>query len=422
MRPVSFRLRSRPAAKVAGAATAARPIDSWVVAILALAGAGLAIWSALLQTSRIGWQEKIEAVQREVAERQALETAVSRDPTDALARVRWGIYLGQRGLNDAAEVQLTTAYALAPEDPLVAFSLGKFYLHVGNNRRALPPLEQAAARAPRNAEARLHLGLAYLNLDQPQAARTEFEAAAGLNPSLPEAHLGLAMVYSDRATAQRALAEIEAYIRLAKNPATGRVLLSRSYYSLLQIPRAIEAARNAVREQPDSLLAWQALGLALAEGSLPERDEAGRCFAKAIDVAPRFADAHIGLARVYLRQKKHADAVREFEIALSLDPTAGYVQYELGQAYQGAGQRREAEEQFRAAAAYMAYKRQVVAARRAIVRDPTNPSRYVALAKLYTAHGAYDWGVSALERALRLKPGDAALRRELRLAQEMARD
>ena len=43
-------------------------------------------------------------------------------------------------------------------------------------------------------------------------------------------------------------------------------------------------------------------------------------------------------------------------------------------------------------------------------------------AKLYAAHGAYDWAVSALDRALRLKPGDADLQRERRLAQEMARD
>lgn len=399
----------------------ARRVDAGV-ACLALVCAGLAVGSAMLWSRILERQEQLETAREALRKRREIEAAVTQNPSDALARVRMGIDLGQRRFLDSAAVQLTTAYALAPDHPLVAYSLGKYYLEVGDHRRAIPPLERATARDPQNAEIRLHLGLAYLNTDDSKAARREFEAAARLNPKLPEVHLGLAMAYSDRSTARRSLEEIDTYIRLAPDPSLGRILLSRAYHLLQDLPRAIAAGRQAVREQPDNPMTWQSLGLALQEGSEAERSEAETCFQRTIQLAPRFADAHIGLARVYLRQKKYAEAAGAFEAALALDPTTGYVQYELGQAYQGGGRKAEAQEQFRGAARYMEYKRKIVAARRAIVLKPGDAELYVRLARLYASREVYDWALPALEKVVQFKPGDAAIRRELRRLQEMARD
>ena len=396
-------------------------LNTLLILGLAVGCVALALMSAILWWRILQWNETAEPLQREVAEREQLQASVAASPADPGPRIRLGIYLALRKQTEAAAVQFTAAHALAPDNPLAAFSLGRFYMERGDSRRALPMLERAAAGAPANAEARLHLGLAYLNRDDPQSARREFEAAARLNPQLPEAHLGLSMVYSDRATAPRALREVREYIRLARDPTLGRVLLSRSFYHLQQIPDAILTARQAVQDQPNSLQAWEALGLALAEGTSAERDEATLCFQRAITLMPRFADAHVGLARAYLRQKRYADAAREFESAMALDPS-GYYLYELGQAYQGAGRTREAQEQFQAASRYMEYKRKTVALRREIVRRPTDAAAYGSLARLYAANGAYDWAIPALERALRLHPGDVALEQELRRVREMAHD
>jgi tetratricopeptide (TPR) repeat protein len=388
-----------------------------VVLCCLLAVASSLQWSRILSLS-----ERTEQVRRRVDERESLETAVHRNPMDPMARIQLGIYLTQHQLRDAAAVQFTTAYALAPREAIAAFSLGRFYLETGENRKSLPPLEQAASLAPQNPDARLYLGLSYLNNDNPQAARREFEESIRLKPSLPEAHLGLALVLTDRATAQQALKEIDEFIRLAANPGVGRVLLSRSYYQLQDMPRAIQAGRDSVRDEPDNFQAWQALGLALMEGTGAERAEAESCFRKVIQLAPRFADAHVSLARVYLRGKKYAEAAREFETAIRMDGNTGYVRYELGQAYQGAGRSREAKEQLREADDYMAYKRDVVAARRAIVANPRSAQLYIRLSRLYASKEAFDWAVPAMERAARLAPGDQTVQAELRRMKETARD
>jgi tetratricopeptide (TPR) repeat protein len=390
--------------------------------LLALGCIALAIFSAVLWWRILQWRGRIDDLQAALSERRSVQQAVEREPGSAPARVRLGIYLAEHGQREAAGVQFSTAYALAPDEPLTAYSYGRFLLETGDKKRAVAPLERAVAGDPKNATARVYLGLARLDLDEPEAARREFEEATRLDPSLPEAHLGVALVSTDRATAAKAVRELNEYIRLARNPASGRVLLSRTYHELHQVPEAIAAGRQATVDQPDNFQTWQALGLALMEGSLAEREEAERCFRRAIELAPRFGDAYVGLARVYLRRRDYPRAVKQLETALRIDPGMGYVRYELGQAYRGAGRKREAEAEFKAASEYMAYKRQVVAARRAIVAKPGSAALYVKLAKLYASHGAYDFALPAMERAVQLAPADAAVKRELRRAQEMARE
>jgi tetratricopeptide (TPR) repeat protein len=393
-----------------------------LAALLLVACLAPAVYSALLWGRVQAVDERLRGVRGVLAAREQLEAAVAAEPANARARVALGVDLTQRGQVAAAAIQLTTAHALAPDDPLTSYGLGRFHLETGNTQQALAPLERAALLDPGGAEIRLHLGLAYLNQDNIHAARKEFEEVLRLDPRQAEAHLGLAMTYTDLATADRAMAEIENYIRLAENSSIGRVLLSRTYVKLQDIPRAIEAGRLAVREQPQSLLAWQTLALALSEGSTEERAEAEGCFRRAIEITPAFADAHIGLGRAYLQQRKYAEAAAAFELALSLDASAGYIRYELGQAYQGAGREEEGREQFRAAEAYMDYKREVVAAQRAIVENPGSAEHYLRLGRIYASRGVYDWARPSIERALELKPGDPELQRELRRMQEMSRD
>jgi tetratricopeptide (TPR) repeat protein len=334
--------------------------------------------------------------------------------------VALGIWLAQQGRQAEALSQMLTARALAPRDGYVAFSLGKLYLSSGDYRRALPHLEAAAALEPRQAEIFLTLGLAYFNTDQGPEARRAFETAARLGPQLPETHLGLAMAYSDRRTAGRALKEIDTYIKTGRNPALGQILLSRSYALLDDAPHAIEAARSAVASDPSNVMAWQTLGLALTAAGAAGQSEAENAFREAVRRAPNLADAHIGLARSWLAQKRYAEAAGEFQIALRLDPAAGYVEYELGRALQGAGKGADARAHFAAAGQYMAYKRQVVAARQAIQARPGDAALYLALARLYYTHGAIDWARPPAEKALQIQPGMPEARRFLQQLDESA--
>src|SRR5205823_11899205 len=120
-----------------------------------------------------------------------------------------------------------------------------------------------------------------------------------------------------------ARAELQEYTRRAADRARARILLCRTLRLLGDVPGAIREGRLAVREQPASPLAWQALGLALVEGSPPERAEAEAALRKAIERAPHFPAAHAALGDLTLLRQDYARAAAEFAEALAEDPGAG---------------------------------------------------------------------------------------------------
>jgi tetratricopeptide (TPR) repeat protein len=413
--------RSEPGSASPAPAAALSPLARVGAVLLAAAGAGLLVLSTLLWSRIIGWGEKIEPLQREQQERQAV-AAAAEDSSSAAGRVRLGIFLAQHGQGEAALVQLEAAHALAPEDANAAYSLGKLALMQGDTRQALPPLQAAAALTPGNPQARLHLGLAYLAVDQPEAARQEFEAALQHDASLVEARLGRALsLWSEPMNALAGPALQEAARQEVQSP-LGRALQVRAWLALADPARAVAAGRAAAAAQPDSAAAWEALGEALVASPAATPGETEAALQRALELGPRSAAAYEALGRHFLRERQFARAVEAFQAVLRLDPAAPRLHAALAQALASAGREAEARAEGEAARRAETARQQVAETLAALAGRPADRDLSLRLARLYAAQGLYDWAAAALGPALRQSPADAALQRDLRLYQEMARE
>ena len=88
--------------------------------------------------------------------------------------------------------------------------------------------------------------------------------------------------------------------------------------------------RTAIREAPDFYEAHLALGLVYVQAD--QGEQAVEEFRKAIQEKPDSAEAHADLGAV-LTESDLAEAVKELEGAVKLDPTLTSAHYNLGIAY-----------------------------------------------------------------------------------------
>jgi tetratricopeptide (TPR) repeat protein len=170
---------------------------------------------------------------------------------------------------------------------------------------------------------------------------------------------------------------------------------------------------------------------------------------------PESAYAHAALGKLAAREKRHADAARELERALELDPNAKSLHYPAAQAYRelgdetamkrhldqnGEGRVRfadpvaeEVQRQVRGAGAELLLARMAMRdgavdvaesrVRRAIELDPINPSAWNNLAVVMEAKGKTAEAADAYAEAARLDPDSIGRRFTLaRLYQRLGRD
>jgi len=165
-------------------------------------------------------------------------------------------------------------------------------------------------------EAHLMMGTAYLLAARMVDSIREFERALALNPQLAMANslIGQARLESgDREGAMKAYrAELEVDPNnYEANFQTG-VMLKEDRLNKDATPFFQKAARL----RPDSVAPpYQLAMMDLADGSF---EKARLALERIIKQAPKFAQAHAGLATAYLRLGRTADAKRERDIAASL--------------------------------------------------------------------------------------------------------
>jgi tetratricopeptide (TPR) repeat protein len=185
-------------------------------------------------------------------------------------------------------------------EPLWAQESTKFpYLYVLSNaahragqkevdERAADQLIKLSNGSP---EYHLFAGKYYLNLGQPDAALTQFQAAAGANPKLPFIHFNLGLTYAKKQDYARARDEF---------------------------------LRDASIE-PDLGLDYQELGNVY--WLMQDDDNAETSYHDALRRDPRLVDSRLGLAKVYQRQQKYAQALTELDAAERIDRARPDIHY-----------------------------------------------------------------------------------------------
>lgn len=264
---------------------------------------------------------------------------------------------------DAAEPCLLNAQTLNPADPRWPYYLAHIARTLGQPDRALPLFERVRQLQPDDVTTLVWLGETQLQLGRPQAAEPSFARALALQESSVSARYGLGRAALAENDYPRAVSYLEEVLKRDPKASSAHYPLSLAYEALGNKARAAEHLRlRGTREiLPADPLMVDLEGLLNSAQTYEtqgiralERDEfttAADQFRKGLVLAPDSAALHhrLGAALVGLGDK--SSARREFETAVSLQPTYFLALYSLGVLHQEEGRHDEAVARFKAALA-----------------------------------------------------------------------
>ena len=220
-----------------------------------------------------------------------------------------GIAQIETGQFPAAVVNLESALAKQPNDPDLLYYLGR-----ASGLLSKQNIDTILSNYPNSARAHQALGENYFVLRQMPQAEREFREALKLQPNLPEVHLELGMVYSGASEWDKAEQEFRAQSKLQPGNAEAAYRLGST---LLQQGKAhqarqeLERANRLLPEMPETLYS---LGKAASlEGDSESAENAWTKLVSMEKTSPLAAQAHFGLAALYRKQGKSAEAEREMQ-------------------------------------------------------------------------------------------------------------
>jgi tetratricopeptide (TPR) repeat protein len=282
--------------------------------------------------------------------------------------------------------------------------------------------EQLREADPSIAEVHGRLGLVYFQQGKFEQAVPALRQAIKLKPSLPNTNVLLAMSLSELGEYEQALDGLERGFRRAADAALKRMAglqLQRAYTGLRRDQKAVEVALELERLYPDdpevlyhasrlyanfayvtmqklSRIAPESVWMHLTAGEVNESqggfDGAVREYRAALALEPRRPGVHFRLGRVYLARARdttadstaNAEALKEFEAELEIDPGNANAAYEIAELHRTGGELDLARSFFE----------------RAVERDAQFEDALVGLGRTLIALGKPDLAVPILQRAL----------------------
>jgi len=246
---------------------------------------------------------------------------------------------------------------------------GEKALAAGRYDEAAQAYEKLREMAPNTAEIHARLGLIYFQQGKFEQAVPALRHAIKLKPTLPNTDLLLAMSLSELGQYREALPALEKGFKRATDPALKRasgLQLQRAYTGLRQDDKAVEVALEMTRlypKDPEALyhagrlfgnfaylstvklaeVAPDSLWLHLAAGEANESqgrsDAAIQEYKEVLSLQPNRPGVHYRIGRALLARAKQstddavseAEALKEFERELQLDPTNANAAYEAGE-------------------------------------------------------------------------------------------
>jgi len=220
-----------------------------------------------------------------------------------------GIAQIQTGELTQAVANLQAALGARPNDPDLLYYLGR-----ASGLLSKQSIDTLVQLYPDGARTHQALGENYFVLRQMPDAEKEYQAALQKQPDTPGVHLELGEVYAGASQWSKAEEEFRAECKLQPGNAEAAYRLGSA---LLQQGKAHEAHTELARanrlkpEMPETLYA---LGRANSlEGNAAEAEKAWTDLLKIENDTPLAAQAHFGLAALYRKQGKKAQADHEMQ-------------------------------------------------------------------------------------------------------------
>ncbi|MFY9682813.1 MAG: tetratricopeptide repeat protein [Candidatus Sulfotelmatobacter sp.] len=233
-----------------------------------------------------------------------------------------GIAQIQTGQLPEAVANLQAALAAHPNDPDLLYYLGR-----ASGLLAKQSIDTLLAAYPDSARAHQAMAENYFVLRRMPDAEKEYREALRLRPGLPEAHLALGEVYAGAFQWDKAEEQFRLQAKLQPGNAEAAYRLGEA---LLEQGKAHEARAELVRadrlmpEMPETLYS---LGKAASlEGDAAAAEKAWTKLLSIEKQSALAAQAHFGLAGLYRKQGKTAEAQHEMQEFQSLQNSSNQAQ------------------------------------------------------------------------------------------------
>lgn len=253
----------------------------------------------------------------------------------------YATYLGKAfsAFNTAREIQ--------PSLPNIDNVLGWLYEELGDVPSAIQEFHRAIRQQPNSAEAYTNLGKALSRQRDYVKAASAYEKATEINPHLVRAEIYLESVVLKAWGRETVLARRRKFVQSHPTSAVAHALWGHALLFNDHLSQAELELRKSVEVDPRLAIGWFYLGEVLQR-----RDNLGaasHCLDKAVELSPQTPQFLIKEGILLLRTGKVRAAIAGLSRAVTLDPDDVSPHYALATAFQKAGKRAEAVQQFRIA-------------------------------------------------------------------------
>jgi len=211
------------------------------------------------------------------------------------------------------------ALAERPEDPDLLYYLGHSSGLLSKNA-----IDTLLATHPDSARAHQALAENYFVLRQMPQAETEYKEALRIRPELPGLHLELGQVYANSAQWTKAEEEFRAETKLQPGNAEAAYRLGGALLQQGKAHEALAELKRSIELKPDMPETLYSLGKAASlDGQPAAAEKAWRRVTELEKNTSLAAQTHFGLATLYRKQGKTAQAQHEMQEFQKLQSTIG---------------------------------------------------------------------------------------------------
>ncbi len=272
---------------------------------------------------------------------------------------------------------------LAPNDPNIALSLARVSLQAGEPIEALAALKDVPSGAGLPGEPMYLRGEARTMTNEYVIAEVDYTAAIHADPRNAGYLAAYARLQQLEGDFGKALDTLNQAGELKTRGPEIPFRMAVSYYYQGLWPQAAESCEEAIRQQPDDVVAYLLLGG--TKFRLNDLPGAEKAFLRAVTLKPDVAYFRIALAVAEYHGGSFAESIRQLDQALVLNPQSAKAHYYRARAFSKQGEQRKAIEDLETAVAIQPHYRQA----------------FAELARLYTRDGQSEKARAALasERA-----------------------
>ena len=328
-----------------------------------------------------------------------LAAALARDMAgDSAAMQGLGAIYRRLGESERSVAAFQSAVALDPGNAGARIALADTLARQGQIGGGLAVLEEGLARTPGRTELVTARGALHVAAGDPQAAIADFQAALQVNPAYWQAANQLARLYLVQGRANLALDVAETALQVRPEVYQLHASAGDALRSLGRPDDALEAYRQAVALAPDP------------SQSDPESEALPDA-----SLVSFLADLHTRIGNIHLAQRNLNPARSSFNTALRLNPEQPTAYTGLGRLYLT-----QAQQELRQAgvsavptepiAENARFFESADAYQSALLFNPDMVQAMVGLGDLYATFGQLDQALVHYEDALRLDPGQGAVR------------